>query len=523
MKKNTMLVVGFIILAVLVIPAVKYLLPVLHKKVQVATSDAKDVKGKITIAYDDWIGYYPLISSRMKKFARSEGYILDGVNDGADYPARMQALKEGKYDFAVVTVDSYILNAVPVDFPGTIIAVLDESKGDDAMVAYTNLVKNLDSFQDGFNGSIGYTSGSPSEHLLKALPVHFNVPGLKNLPERQRVKTKDSQEALGLLRDKKVRVAVLWEPNVSKALQIPGVGRIIGTESMSKVIVDILVVNREFASKYPERVDFLLRTYFRTLKFYTDEQEELKKDIHTELKLTDDSIQKMLDGVAWVNLSENCHSWFGLSGPGQVAEQGLVDTIDSTVSILVESGDFKSNPLPDKDPYRIMNSQFIQEIYKNGIQNGFAALVSPGGTNATAALAHSFKPLSDAQWDKLHAVGSIRVEPIVFQTGLANLDVEQKEKLDTAMERLKHYPSFRILVGGHTSLSGDPDANKNLSQQRAEAVARYLTVTYSLDENRIKSVGYGGEKPLPRERDESDRAYGYRLPRVQISLLEETF
>jgi outer membrane protein OmpA-like peptidoglycan-associated protein len=287
-------------------------------------------------------------------------------------------------------------------------------------------------------------------------------------------------------------------------------------------VVDILVVNREFASKYPERVDLVLKTYFRVLKHYADEPEELAKDIHTELKLTEESVAKMIEGVAWVNLSDNCHRWFGVSGPGQVAEQGLVDTIESTVSILVESGDFKSNPLPDKDPYRIINSSFIQDIYKTGIRNGFSALMDSNGTNAVGAV-HVFKALSDAQWDKLHAVGSIRVEPIVFQTGMSALDVDQKEKLDAAMGRLGHYPAFRILVGGHTSLSGDPEANKNLSQQRAEAVARYLTITYNVDENRIRSVGFGGEKPLPRERDESDRTYNYRLPRVQISLLEETF
>lgn len=520
MKKNTVFVLVFIFIVMPAIFGIKKLLPVLHQKLQVQTSDAKDMKGKITIAYDDWVGYFPLTSARMKKFMRSEGYTFECVNDGADYAARMQALKEGKYDAVVATVDSYILNAVPVDFPGTIIAVLDESKGDDAMVGYTNVVKNLDSFQDKFNSSIAYTECSPSEHLLKAVPVHFNAPALKNLRANQRMKTKSSQEAFDLLKSKKVDVAVLWEPNVSKALEIPGIGRIIGTESMSHVIVDILVVNREFASKYPERVNLMLKTYFRVLKLYADDTEELKKDIHTELKLPEETIQKMLDGVAWANLNENCQVWFGVSGPGQVAEQGLVDTIDSTVSILVESGDFKSNPLPDKDPYRIINSGFVQELYKNGLQNGFASL---NGQGAVAGTVHVFKSLSDGQWAKLHSVGSIRVDPIVFQMGSSMLDVEQKEKLDGAMGRLEHYPSFRILVGGHTSLSGDAEANKSLSQQRAEAVARYLTITYNVDENRIKALGYGGEKPLPRERDESDRSYGYRLPRVQISLLQETF
>ncbi|MFA6898038.1 MAG: hypothetical protein WC250_01370, partial [Candidatus Paceibacterota bacterium] len=436
MKKSSF--APFIVMVVVMLGifgAFKILLMV-KSHLQKKTSDAKDVKAKITLAYDDWIGYFPVSSGRMKKFLRNEGYLLECQNDGADYQARNKNLRDGKLDFAVMTVDSEILNAAAHDFPATIIMVIDESKGDDAIVAYTNLVQNLDSLKSGVSPRIAYTQGSPSHQLLKTVASHFNVPALKNLDREHRFETKDSQEALRLLQSKKVSMAILWEPNVSKALQIPGVGKIIGTESISRAVVDILVVNREFATKYPERVDLFLKTYFRVLKFYADNPEEFKKDIHDELKVPKEAIQTMLDGVRFVNLSENCQEWFGVSGPGQIAEQGLVDTIGSTVSILLEAGDFKESPLPDKDPYRIINSTFITAIYQNGLRTGFASL--DGGVKAldpTAALARSFKVLTPAQWSKLRSVGSIRVDPIIFQTGSSELGVSEKEKLDAAVER----------------------------------------------------------------------------------------
>jgi hypothetical protein len=34
-------------------------------------------------------------------------------------------------------------------------------------------------------------------------------------------------------------------------------------------------------------------------------------------------------------------------------------------------------------------------------------------------------------------------------------------------------------------------------------------------------VGYGASKPLPRQPDESERAYDYRLPRVELALVSE--
>ena len=320
-------------------------------------------------------------------------------------------------------------------------------------------------------------------------------------------------------------MAILWEPNVSKALEIPGVAKILGTENTSRLIVDILVVNREFALKNPEKVDLLLKTYFRTLKFYADNPEDLEKDISAELKLPRDSVKKMVDGVAWVNLSDNCQYWFGISVPGQISEQGLIDTIQSTVEILVGNGDFKEESAAGQGPYRIVNSSFIQQIYNAGIKNGFAALSgSPGRTADLGGLSRPFKPLTDAQWEKLKPVGSLNIEPIMFQSGAADLDVSEKEKLDAMVNRLKFYPTFRVLVEGHTSFLGDAGANLALSQARADAVMRYLTITYSIDANRIRSVGYGGTKPLAMQPGENERAYhAYRLPRVEVSLLSESF
>jgi outer membrane protein OmpA-like peptidoglycan-associated protein/ABC-type nitrate/sulfonate/bicarbonate transport system substrate-binding protein len=536
MKKTPIFVLLFLLLSIPGMFLAKKVIPVLKSRNQKVTSDAKDLKGKITLAIDDWIGYYPLSSGRMKKAMRNEGYMLDIANDGGDYPARMKKVKEGELDFAVVTVDSYILNAASLDFPATIVAILDESKGGDALVAYTNVVSSLDSFKLFTSANmpkIAYTPSSPSQHLLKAITTHFNVPALKNLGKDKRVETKDSQEALKDLIDKKVSVAVLWEPNVSKALEIPGVAKILGTESTSRLIVDILVVNREFALKHPEQVDLLLKTYFRTLKFYADNPDDLQKDIHAEVKdsqtglnLSLDSIKKMLNGVAWVNLSDNCQEWFGVSGPGQTAEQGLIDTIQSTVEILVESGDFKEDPLPDKDPYRIVNSSFVQQIYKAGLKNGFAALMDNAGkaVDAGESLSRPFKPLTDAQWASLHLVGSLKIEPIMFQSGGSDLDVPEKEKLDAMVSLLKHWPAYRILVAGHTSFLGDADANRELSQERADAVVRYLTITYAIDTNRIRAVGFGGTRPLPMQPGENERAYhAYRLPRVEVSLLAESY
>ena len=97
----------------------------------------------------------------------------------ADYPGRMEKLRSNKYQLAVATVDSYILNGARENFPGVITAVIDESFGGDAMLAWKDQFDNLDALKQATNLKVSLTPDSPSEHLAKAAAVHFDIPALK--------------------------------------------------------------------------------------------------------------------------------------------------------------------------------------------------------------------------------------------------------------------------------------------------------------------------------------------------------
>ena len=101
--------------------------------------------------------------------------------------------------------------------------------------------------------------------------------------------------------------------------------------------------------------------------------------------------------------------------------------------------------------------------------------------------------------------------------------LEGKQELDRVAAMLRHYPRFRVLVKGHSGLRGEPAANRLLSQERADAVSRYFRITYDMDPDRLRSLGFGSSQPLPRRPGESDRVYGYRLPRVELALVTEPF
>ena len=486
-----------VVIGAIAIGAGKYFWPMWQEQMQRDTSDAKDTKGRIVVGVDNWIGYFPLCSGEMKKRMRAAGYVLVCEDDKADYAARMQKLREEKLQFAVATVDAYLLNGAAKGFPGTIVAVIDESKGGDAIVAWKDKVANLDALKKMQGVKVAFTPNSPSEHLLRSMAVHFDVPALRGKGP-WRVEADGSSEALKKLLARQSDVAVVWEPDVTRALSNNSIVKLLGTEDTRRLIVDILLVGRTYSTQHPDAVNVLLSTYFQVAKEYRENPQRLEKEVAAETKLPPESVKRLLEGVAWASLSDNAQTWLGATS----GTDALVDTIQSTARTLVDAGDFKSHPLPDQDPYRIISRQFIAKLYTGAVTAG-------AGQGGQPSLARKFPALSDAGWQALKEVGTLKALPVSFQSGTAELSHEGKLELDRAMETLAHYPNFRVVIKGHTGLRGDPEENQLLSEERAESVARYLGVTYNVDPNRLRVVGLGSKQPLPQ------------LPGVELSLVAE--
>lgn len=515
-------IVGAVLIALLIISGAgvwKFLGPILAEREQKQFSDAK-TQGKIVVALDNFVGYFYLRSPEMKASLRNAGWQLEIVDDNADYAERMKKLAEGEYHFAVATVDSYILNAASHKFPAVMGLVIDESADADCILARSEAATSLDAIRGNTKLRVAFTPASPSEHFGKATAEHFNLPEL--MPAKgdpRRIETNGSAEAVKKLLAGQADIAICWEPDVSKALASKGVVKLLGTGSTTKLIVDVMLIPRELAKKEPQMVKAFYMAYFKTLKHYRDNPEQLKKEVKAETKVSDSAVDAMLKGVRWVSLEENCNKWFGISAPGSRSETGILDTIESTVKILINAGDFKKNPLPDKDPARIVYSSFLEELYTSSLA-GFT-VAKPGAGGVVNSLEVKFSLLSPDGWKKLREVGTLKMSHIIFSPGTGELDNTGKEVLDEVAKSLQHYPTFRIMVKGHTAPDGDEEENQKLSQERAEAVARYLNVVFNIDPNRLRAVGLGSSQKLRRESDETNRSWNYRLARVELVLVRE--
>src|SRR4029453_1067165 len=123
--------------------------PQLAKKLKDATGSASHYKDELVLAADSFSGYCVLRSEVFKQELRDRGIKLRVEDDKADYTARLDALRAGKVQLAAFTIDSLITaGARAGDFPATIVLVIDETQGADAIVAYEKAVGSIQDLND---------------------------------------------------------------------------------------------------------------------------------------------------------------------------------------------------------------------------------------------------------------------------------------------------------------------------------------------------------------------------------------
>ena len=93
--------------------------------------------------------------------------------------------------------------------------------------------------------------------------------------------------------------------------------------------------------------------------------------------------------------------------------------------------------------------------------------------------------------------GIIRLEDVNFETGKADPLPESYGAFDIAGEVLRSWPELRIEIGGHSDSRGSAGFNRNLSEQRAQAVHDYLMQRFpDLNREQFTVKGYGEDSPL---------------------------
>lgn len=106
---------------------------------------------------------------------------------------------------------------------------------------------------------------------------------------------------------------------------------------------------------------------------------------------------------------------------------------------------------------------------------------------------------------------------VEFGFDTAYIDPASRTTLELVAEALERRPDVRVRIEGHTCNMGSVEYNRELSEQRADAVKRIL-VGYGVAGDRFEIVGFGEAQPVADNDSDEGRALNRRVELVIIEV-----
>jgi len=402
-----------------------------------------------------------------------------------DVDARAKAFASGGNDGVDVvwsTVDFWA-NELPGFVKGGVkaraVMQVDWSRGGDAIVADQTIRR----IEDLKGKKISLALFTPSHWLLE-----YNLEN-SSLDEGDQTKIVKSLIGKNASPDAradfvagKVDAAVVWEPDVTEALQKRAGSHVLVSSKMAaNLIADIMVAREEFIARHPDVVKAFVQGWLDG----TDEANR-NHDLVAKLLMDNEPLYKDLgqqttrEGLAtvkWADLEDNT-KMFGLDG-----SDPLFDRIFKQASQAWVKRGYISQPVA---PSQAKDDRFLKDVY--------AAVAKEKGRVVAKPEEFTLPPPSKEK--QTEQAVTTRPANIYFATGSAELDPNAQQLVDNVALLGQTYSNAYIRFEGNTDSAGNPQRNMTLSEARARSVADYLVSRYGFNRTRFIVVGNGSSKPV---------------------------
>lgn len=225
------------------------------------------------------------------------------------------------------------------------------------------------------------------------------------------------------------------------------------------------------------------------------------------------------DGVA--DADDKCPSQAGvvqLGGCPDSDKDGIADAADKCPS---QAGVEKFQGCPDTDGDGIADAKDkcpseagIAELRGCAAKDTDSDTVADHRDNCPNEAGDPANAGCPAAKKQLVAIAEKKIEikdRVYFDTGKSTIQRRSFALLDQIATVLADHPEIEKLgVEGHTDNVGEPERNKQLSQERAQAVLDYL-VGKGVQATRLKAEGFGQERPVATNDTEEGRATNRRV------------
>ena len=398
------------------------------------------------------------VDARAKAFAR-------GGKEGVD-------IVWSTVDFWANELPGFLKN----DTKAKAIMQVDWSRGGDAIVAD----RSINKIEDLYGKKISLALFTPSHWLLEYSLQNSSLDDAKqNQIVKSLVGKNASPDARADFVAGKVDAAVVWEPDVSEALQKrAGSHILVSTREATKLISDIMVAREDFIREHPDVIEAFIQGWV----VEGTEEANRNPDLVTRLLMQNEPVYKdlgpettksNLSSVKWADLSDN-NEMFNLDGHDP---QPLFDRIFSQAGKSWVARGYISAPVA---PALAKDDSFLRKIYQQTPVERPEMRVKKASQEMVTKT-----PVTTAQ---------ITVN---FVSGSAELSPAAKQTLDERVALIpKTFSGAYIRVEGNTDNVGNADANRALSLRRAQEVVDYLVVKYALPKEQFIPVGNGPDKKV---------------------------
>jgi peptidoglycan-associated lipoprotein len=129
-------------------------------------------------------------------------------------------------------------------------------------------------------------------------------------------------------------------------------------------------------------------------------------------------------------------------------------------------------------------------------------------TGKGGSLSFNADQQSDA-YKREHGRSSPEMTPIYFDFDQSSIRSDQIPSMEHNGNYLKNNPSSHVLIEGNTDERGTNEYNLALAERRALSAKTYL-INFGVEQQRIRTVSYGEERPLFNGQNEDDFASNRR-------------
>jgi len=282
-----------------------------------------------------WPGFEPLYLARQQGYYPSGSVRLVEYSSGSD---AIQAFRAGAIDAEALTLDEALLLAETTP-DLSVVLVLDVSNGGDVILAQPA----RSSLRDLKGRRVGLEAGALGAYVLTRALQTVDL-----TPKDVVVVSLDSFEHERAFKEGRVDAVVTYEPTRTRLLAA-GARTLFDSSQIPGEIVDVLVVRRSFAAKHGERVDELVRGWFRALDFIRADSRQAASLMARREQLGADEFQKSLEGLRFYGIEENRSM---LAGPAPA----IIPTARQLSRVMIDNQLLKRAP----EARELIDGRFVE-------------------------------------------------------------------------------------------------------------------------------------------------------------------